>query len=304
VSSNQSAARLAASGNVPRVFRVNNARPVRPDASSSVAKDPQLPSGRCALSRTVPLTEGCERRASKAEHVGSRAVWTEPRRKGQPPPESRRPLRQAKRRLADAFTEPVSARNPRVSKFPALRPVDSSPGRGASGPGVLPGLRGVTSRWVDLRLARRLSCSLYPWAIAGTGDSALFPVPCRSPPGLLQEQLRTLFDFFAFRASTSALAGRAWQEHRHVRLGMVLAASQSVARTFAYLVHFFLSPASSRRLPGDGGAPLRVAPVWCRARRLWQEHLRTLFNFFSPGIARASIQQAGGTNCQRCCDVG
>jgi hypothetical protein len=29
---------------------VNNASPVRPDPSSSVAKDPQLPSGRCALS--------------------------------------------------------------------------------------------------------------------------------------------------------------------------------------------------------------------------------------------------------------
>ena len=169
---------------------------------------------------------------------------------------------------------------------------------------MLPGLRGVTSRWVDLKLAGRLSRSLYPWAGADMGDSTLFPVLCRSRRRLLQEQLRTLFNFFLpFRASTSGLAGRFWQEPGQVRLGMVLAASQSVARTFAYLVHFFLSPASSSNPAGDGGGARCAPPVWYRAGRLLQEHLRTLSNFF-PRDCSAEYQQPGGTQYQGCCEFG
>src|SRR2546425_7890118 len=69
--SSQSAARLAACGNTPKVLRVNSARAVSPDASSSVAKDPQLPSGRCASSKTCAFADGSVRKASSAKQVGS-----------------------------------------------------------------------------------------------------------------------------------------------------------------------------------------------------------------------------------------
>lgn len=127
-------------------------------------------------------------------------------------------------------------------------------------------------------------------------QSAWFRVRCHLPPGLLQEHLRTLFDFSSFEHSTGALAGRSWQEPPgHGRLGMALApsqvlqeqsrtlfifspsiqeraaerrwrgpsvqgsgmapGSQTVARTFAYLIQFFVFAGLLGRVASSQAAP-------------------------------------------------
>jgi hypothetical protein len=129
----------------------------------------------------------------------------------------------------------------------------------------------------------------------------MFTVPCRSPPRIVARTIAYPIRFLPFRAATSALAGRSWQEPRHVRLGMVLAVRRVVQEQSRTLFIFF-GPASSSRLPGDGGGPVRSSGTVPSSQTVARTFAYLIQLFFRE-IARLSIQQPGGTQYQGCCEV-
>jgi hypothetical protein len=131
-----------------------------------------------------------------------------------------------------------------------------------------------------------LAATLSPRRVAD-GESTLFPVRCWSPRGLLQGQLRTLFDFFSLslhRGSGTEIAARAASQGGSKRYSPPRGVLQEHLRTL-----FIFSPGIEERAAGTAaGPPLRFSPVWRRPRRVLQEHLRTLSDFFTALLAGAS----------------
>ena len=156
-------------------------------------------------------------------------------------------------------------------QIPALRPADYSPGRGASSQGVLPGLRGVTSRWVDLKLAVIHIALRHPQSI-------------KSPnPKSSAEKQDTCELFGAGRLSSSLIHGPVpgWKTQHCFRSRAARDADCCKNNCVPYSI--FFGPSEHRRglWQGDPGkSPSRAAVWYWRPRRVLQEHLRTLSNFF------------------------
>jgi len=250
----------------------------------------------------VALTEGCKRRASKAKHVGSRAVWTEPRRKGQPPPESWRPLRQVKRRSTGASTERVSAQNRGLSKFPALLPADSSPRAWRAEPTVWCRVCiGATSRWSASNWHEDFRGHFISAARAGsTVNMVSGPVPLATR--IVARTFAYLIRFSSFEHPQGLWQGDPGRTPGHGRLGMALVPSQGVARTIAYLIDFFAQhPGAScwetvaRPHCAWLGYGTRIADC-CK-------NICVPYSIFFRWIARPSSQQPGGTQCECCYHV-